>query len=85
MKIFNMIRAFPLKWDRSSKIVQNVMFHVKLCIVPTSLKMLHHFVCLSPCLFHIVNISMRLIYLFFLASFYVAKRNLLGSGQIFSV
>ena len=30
MRIFKMIRGFFLKWSRSSKIMQNVIFHVKL-------------------------------------------------------
>ena len=30
MKIFKMITGFFLKWRRSSKIMKNVIFHVKL-------------------------------------------------------
>ena len=32
MKIFKMIRGFFLKWSRSSKIMQNVVVHVKLYV-----------------------------------------------------
>ena len=30
MKVIKMIREFFLKWSRSSKIMQNVIFHVRL-------------------------------------------------------
>ena len=30
MKIFKMIRGFFVKWDRSSEIMQNAIFHVEI-------------------------------------------------------